>query len=183
MGVDASTSASIGADDSQVPMADGEAAAGPEPVPWRDAGDAGPPYTDRLPALDVGVTGFEGGRLPPLSHGRSFGDCYEVVMVMDTREQMRGAGGAGAARGSRETHLRKLNAPLVTNGVAIEYAHLPAGDVLWVARRRSDGAVFVLDFILERKSISDMLHTFKSPRFKLQKHFLNRSGITKCISR
>lgn len=51
----------------------------------------------------------------------------------------------------------------------IQIKHLPVGDVLWVARHKELGMEYVLDFIVERKNVDDLLGSIKDNRYKDQK--------------
>ena len=71
-------------------------------------------------------------RLPPLPPGSSFAEAYDVVMLLDNREQFaRDAAGAGAKRNeSFQVHIEQLRGA----GIDIEGRGLPVGDALWIAR-------------------------------------------------
>jgi crossover junction endonuclease MUS81 len=63
-------------------------------------------------------------------------------------------------------------------GLAVEARTLPIGDALWVARDRASGAEYPLDYVLERKSVADMLSSIKeSGRYEDQKYRLARAGL------
>lgn len=78
-------------------------------------------------------------------------------------------------------HLRAL-------GLKAEGRTLPVGDALWIARSRgmtSSGVPeeYVLDWVLERKSLQDLLQSIRSAgRYELQKVSSGRLRDT-CISR
>ena len=142
-------------------------------------------------------------RLPPLGEGEKFSDAYEVVLFLDNREQLRGSGG-GAARASedpwRRTQSRAENLQYYTkaitdSGLKVDIGKLPVGDVTWVARRKGEGGgegeeertqqdrqrrqrgYHVLDYVIERKSVDDLIDSIKSNRYGMQKHLLKKSGI------
>ena len=48
--------------------------------------------------------------------------------------------------------------------VVVEVAECKTGDAAWLARRRSDGQEFMLDMVLERKSVGDLVSSIKDSR-------------------
>ena len=73
-------------------------------------------------------------RLPPLASGERFGDVYDVVLLVDAREQFHRAGAGGRAQALSQ-HLEALR----RQGVAVEERTVPVGDAVWVARSRWAG--------------------------------------------
>jgi ERCC4-type nuclease len=134
----------------------------------------------RLHALEPKARFYEGGSrkqqqvclpLPPLPQGSRFSDEYDVILLIDGREQYNRAGGA-----SLDVHLNRLRA----TGLSVEERQLPIGDALWIARSKTKipKREYVLDYILERKSIDDLLQSIKgSRRYTSQKFFLKRCGL------
>ena len=116
-------------------------------------------------------------RLPPLSPGRKFSDEYEIVLLVDGREQYSRATVTATADRTvvLQTHLTRMRGA----GLVVDHRTLPIGDALWVARKRTDHSVeYVLDYILERKSLTDLLASIKdSNRYTSQKYFLKRCGL------
>ncbi|XP_019089376.1 PREDICTED: crossover junction endonuclease MUS81-like [Camelina sativa] len=109
-------------------------------------------------------------RLPPLRFGEVFEEAYDVIMILDDREQF-------ATKGSRS---------IVDNicsvfKIKIEVRRLPIGDCIWIARHKYQQDEYVLDFIVERKSIDDLHSSIMDNRYKDQKLRLQRSGIKKLI--
>lgn len=113
-------------------------------------------------------------RLPPLPPNRRFSEEYEVVLLVDGREQYSRSGTANRNE-ALQVHLSRMRGA----GLAVEHRTLPIGDALWVARsRRNPSTEYVLDYILERKSLTDLLSSIKdSNRYTSQKYFLNRCGL------
>jgi ERCC4-type nuclease len=58
-----------------------------------------------------------------------------------------------------------------------EIRHLEQGDVLWVAVPRRGGPVHVLDLIMERKGLPDLVSSIKDNRYSQQKMFLSKAGL------
>ncbi|KAL6763923.1 restriction endonuclease type II-like protein [Haematococcus lacustris] len=124
-------------------------------------------------------------RWPPLmQRGYSFAQEYEVVLLMDNRERfsMRHGGQALSHVGAgREVHAAVLR----SRGITVEEKSLPIGDVVWVARSRSDPLKeFMLDHVLERKSVADLLNSIQSgqnQRFQRQKWWLARCGMRRIL--
>ncbi|EFN56306.1 hypothetical protein CHLNCDRAFT_144716 [Chlorella variabilis] len=112
-------------------------------------------------------------RLPPLPAGRRFAEEYEVLMLVDGREQYRRDGGQGN-RAALDAHIATMRAA----GLAVEQRQLPIGDAVWVARsRRQPGAEYVLDYCLERKSVHDLAASITTTRYERQKYHLKRCGV------
>ncbi|KAG8933721.1 Crossover junction endonuclease mus81 [Tulasnella sp. 417] len=93
---------------------------------------------------------------------------YDIFMVLDIRE----------GRQSNEALIPDLEA----RGVTIERRPLAIGDVAWIARKTClDGLggpqECVLDFIVERKRMDDLVTSVKDCRFHEQKFRLTESGI------
>ncbi|CAL9224207.1 unnamed protein product [Arabidopsis halleri] len=115
-----------------------------------------------------GVTAIP--RLPPLRFGEAFEEAYDVILLLDDREQF-------ATKGSRS---------IVDNicsvfKIKIEVRRLPVGDCIWIARHKYQQDEYVLDFIVERKNVDDMRSSIMDNRYKDQKLRLQRSGIKKLI--
>ncbi|VAH69118.1 unnamed protein product [Triticum turgidum subsp. durum] len=66
-------------------------------------------------------------------------------------------------------------------GVPVKIKHLPVGDALWIARHKQLGTEYVLDFIVERKNVDDLLGSIKDNRYKDQKLRLKKCGLRKLI--
>ena len=110
--------------------------------------------------------------MPPLEAGQRFEDAYELLLVLDSREH------ANAAQG-----LFPLIAALGNLGTTAVRHPLPVGDALWVARRRQqrapavEGSDYVLDFVVERKSSTDLLGCISSGRYLRQKWRMRGCGL------
>ncbi|KAG2330581.1 hypothetical protein Bca4012_019836 [Brassica carinata] len=110
--------------------------------------------------------------LPPLTFGDSFGEAYEVILILDDREQF-------ATKGSRS---RKIVDYICSEfKIKIEVRRLPVGDCIWIARHKCLGTEYVLDFIVERKNIDDLRSSIRDNRYRDQKLRLQRSGLKKLI--
>lgn len=110
--------------------------------------------------------------VPPLSLGERFEDAYEVILILDDREQF-------ATQGSRS---RKIIENICSNfKIQIEVRRLPVGDGIWIARHKTLGSEYVLDFIVERKKIDDLRSSIRDNRYKDQKLRLVRCGLRKLI--
>lgn len=112
-------------------------------------------------------------RLPPLPPGVPFGQEYDVVLLIDNREQFAHGVAGGRTEGAQEGLAR-----LRQRGVAAELRMLCIGDALWIARsRRNPGVEYCLDFVVERKRLDDLESSIKDARYKQQKYFLKRCGL------
>jgi crossover junction endonuclease MUS81 len=114
-----------------------------------------------------------GVRLPPLPAGVPFGQEYDVVLLIDNREQFAHGVSGGRTEGAQEGLAR-----LRQRGVVAELRTLCIGDALWLARsRRNPASEYCLDFVVERKRIDDLESSIKDARYKQQKYFLKRCGL------
>jgi len=92
---------------------------------------------------------------------------YTVELILDNREVR------------SKTDREYLQNNLITAGVTPTTRGLQVGDALWVAR--SGNREFVLDFIVERKRLDDLVSSIKDGRFHEQKFRLTKSGIPNVI--
>ena len=108
-------------------------------------------------------------RLPPFPRGVAFKDVYDVVLIVDNREQF-----GGARRGANQTRAdhrqEEVQRIASTHGILAEVGHLECGDATWVARRKPHHPGpqndFVLDFVVERYGLAafpNPPHTVLSP--------------------
>lgn len=110
---------------------------------------------------------FEPIILPPGS--------FSVELVIDTRE----------VRAKQDRDYVQNN--LAERGVVPTTRSLPLGDILWVARLRDSalkaqhGEEVLLDYIVERKRMDDLIGSIKDGRFHDQKFRLQRSGVRNVI--
>ncbi|KDP40494.1 hypothetical protein JCGZ_24493 [Jatropha curcas] len=109
---------------------------------------------------------------PPLSLGERFEDMYEVILILDDREQF-------AVRGSKYSKL--IENICKEHKIKIVVRRLPVGDGIWIARHKYLGSEYVLDFIVERKKVDDLRSSIRDHRYKDQKLRLLRCGLKKLI--
>jgi hypothetical protein len=87
---------------------------------------------------------------------------YKIVLLMDHREKSGKRGEQGAI-------------PLREQGVPAETSNdMVLGDIMWVARRTDGGQesgieAVVLDYIIERKRLDDLMSSIRDGRFREQK--------------
>ncbi|KAI7908267.1 putative DNA repair protein Mus81 [Cokeromyces recurvatus] len=97
---------------------------------------------------------------------------YDIFLVLDSREiQMRGN------RDYFQEHLLAKGVQCITRSMNI-------GDVIWVAKKKgssNQSDELVLDYIVERKRLDDLVSSIKDGRFTEQKTRLKRSGLEKII--
>uniref|UniRef100_A0A453GM41 Crossover junction endonuclease MUS81 n=3 Tax=Aegilops tauschii subsp. strangulata TaxID=200361 RepID=A0A453GM41_AEGTS len=108
--------------------------------------------------------------MPPRQCDESFLDTYEVVLILDDRDTF----GARARRKVVDNIHTQFDVP-------VKIKHLPVGDALWIARHKQLGTEYVLDFIVERKNVDDLLGSIKDNRYKDQKLRLKKCGLRKLI--
>ncbi|PKY54845.1 hypothetical protein RhiirA4_502602 [Rhizophagus irregularis] len=96
---------------------------------------------------------------------------FEVILILD----------------NREVKLKKdrdyIQDTLQQKGLKISVRNLELGDVIWVARKYNSFTQeeIVLDYIIERKRMDDLVSSIKDGRFREQKFRLSRSGIGQII--
>ncbi|BFG20369.1 hypothetical protein CerSpe_066430 [Prunus speciosa] len=110
--------------------------------------------------------------IPPLSFGERFEDAYEVILVLDDREQF-------ATQGSRSRRI--IENVRSQFKIKIEVRRLPVGDGIWIARHKHLESEYVLDFIVERKNVDDLRSSIRDNRYRDQKLRLLRCGLKKLI--
>lgn len=88
---------------------------------------------------------------------------FEVQMRIDNRE----------VKTQKDRDF--IQEQLYNSGIALNTRVLNVGDVLWVAKC-PDGREIVLDYIVERKRMDDLVGSIKDGRFHEQKFRLLRSG-------
>ncbi|XP_048259874.1 crossover junction endonuclease MUS81-like [Haliotis rufescens] len=118
--------------------------------------------------------------LPPPDFSLTPGS-FDVVLCVDNREFY----------GGSKSQSKTLLPELIKNGVECDLRELQIGDMLWIARerlqpqpgqlQRPKGRELVLDFIIERKRMDDLVSSMIDGRFREQKFRLKRSGIANAI--
>ncbi|KAE8038325.1 hypothetical protein FH972_010848 [Carpinus fangiana] len=98
--------------------------------------------------------------MPPLSFGEKFEDAYEVILILDDREQF-------ATHGSRS---RRIIENICSQfKIKILVRRLPVGDAIWIACHKYVDSEYVLDFIVERKNVGDLCFSIRDNRYRDQK--------------
>ncbi|KAH7137317.1 ERCC4 domain-containing protein [Dactylonectria estremocensis] len=138
---------------------------GPTPSSYQDLVSDGPVVDD-----DSGLPTFTPIRLPPGS--------FSVHLVLDVREVR-----AKTDRDYMQEELAKLGAKPIMRSMEL-------GDAQWIAkchdstllsRHGAEGDEVVLDWIVERKRLDDLIGSIKDGRFHEQKFRLKKSGTKKVI--
>ncbi|GAB2211029.1 hypothetical protein Droror1_Dr00016320 [Drosera rotundifolia] len=111
-------------------------------------------------------------RLPPLKHWEKFKDTYEVIFILDNREHF-------ISHGSKSSKI--VDEICKQFNIKIEVRRLPLGDGVWIARHKQIFLDYILDFVVERKKVDDLLCSIRDNRYKNQKLRLLRSGLKKLI--
>ncbi|KAL9933723.1 hypothetical protein V8E36_007381 [Tilletia maclaganii] len=117
---------------------------------------------------------------------------YDIVLLLDTRELKHGGSAPSVSRAAsssltvRETVRGgrcHLSDPLVEKGVPVEVRALELGDVVWIARKKGSAGTemdeVVLDYIVERKRLDDLVQSIPDGRWNEQKFRLSLSGLSK----
>lgn len=95
---------------------------------------------------------------------------YRIKLIVDNRE-VRTKGTNDDFFGSQLSGL----------GIDVDKKSLAVGDALWVAEHKHTGQYAVIDYILERKRVDDLLSSVFDGRFHEQKFRLSRSSILNII--
>ncbi|KAF9569257.1 Crossover junction endonuclease mus81 [Mortierella alpina] len=94
---------------------------------------------------------------------------FEICLVLDIREVR------------TKTDRDYIGQKLSERGIDVSTRVLDVGDILWVARLKtpslSGPKEIVLDYIVERKRMDDLVYSIKDGRFNEQKFRLKRSGL------
>ncbi|TYH32804.1 hypothetical protein ES332_D13G015400v1 [Gossypium tomentosum] len=138
----------------------------------KNGGDMPNLCTMRRPSSDALTADMNVLSVPPLSFGEKFEDTYEVILILDDREQFTSQG----ARSKKM--LEKICSEFK---IKIDVRRLPIGDGIWIARHKHLSSEYVLDFIVERKKVADLRSSIRDNRYKDQKLRLLRSGLKKLI--
>ncbi|KAG9443636.1 hypothetical protein H6P81_014976 [Aristolochia fimbriata] len=144
----------------------------PAPLTLR-ACSSSEPACSSLPAKDL-EGDVKSLAMPPRRVGEKFEDVYDVILILDDREQF--------AKTSRGVRARKLVESISTQfNIQVEIRRLPVGDGIWIARHKHLRTEYVLDFIVERKEVDDLRCSIRDNRYKEQKTRLLACGIQKLI--
>eukprot|EP00842_Homolaphlyctis_polyrhiza_P002121 jgi/Hompol1/290/HPOL_005290-RA len=127
--------------------------------------------------------------LLPLNSGMSIQDChaaanlirfpkgsFDVFLVLDSREVVK-----KTQRQFFQTELEQLGVKVLTRSLAL-------GDFIWIAKRKAatqHASLFddeiVLDTVVERKLLDDLIASIKDDRFKEQKFRLSSCGLQNVV--
>ncbi|XP_047055375.1 crossover junction endonuclease MUS81-like [Lolium rigidum] len=108
--------------------------------------------------------------MPPRLSSENFLEAYKVVLILDDRETL----------GQRSTRKFVHNIHSQFN-IPVEMKRLPVGDAIWIARHKVLGTEYVLDFIVERKNVDDLVGSIRDNRYKDQKLRMQKCGLRKLI--
>ncbi|KAG2603282.1 crossover junction endonuclease MUS81-like isoform X1 [Panicum virgatum] len=112
--------------------------------------------------------------MPPHQSNEEFLEAYEVVLILDDRENFGSRSRKVASRKVADNICSQFN-------VSVEVKRLPVGDGIWIARHRKFLTEYVLDFIVERKNVADLGSSIRDNRYKDQKSRLQNCGLRKLI--
>ncbi|XP_041351019.1 crossover junction endonuclease MUS81-like isoform X2 [Gigantopelta aegis] len=106
---------------------------------------------------------------------------FDIILCVDNREFY----------GGGKTNNKPLLPDLIRNGVECDLRPLHVGDMLWIAREKSQklpgqirkpqGRELVLDYVIERKRMDDLVSSTIDGRFREQKFRLKRCGVQNAI--
>lgn len=154
-----------------------------------------PPPAERTPSLSPELAGAstaptaasvvpdgesvgEGDSLPEFAPIRLLPGSFSVHLLLDVREVR------------AKTDRDYMQEELAKQGVKAIMRSLEVGDAQWIAkcndpsllsRHGAEGDEIVLDWIVERKRLDDLIGSIKDGRFHEQKFRLKRSGATKVV--
>ncbi|PUZ53030.1 hypothetical protein GQ55_5G020500 [Panicum hallii var. hallii] len=112
--------------------------------------------------------------MPPHQSNEEFLEAYEVVLILDDRENFGSRSRKVASRKVADNICSQFN-------VSVQVKRLPVGDGIWIARHRKLLTEYVLDFIVERKNVADLGSSIRDNRYKDQKSRLQNCGLRKLI--
>ncbi|KAL6125272.1 hypothetical protein ACLB2K_073331 [Fragaria x ananassa] len=137
----------------------------------------GAPSFPSCPVTKSSLAGVEASlkalSVPPLSFGEKFEDAYELIFVLDDREQL-------ATQISRSRSI--IESVISGCKITVEVRRLAVGDGIWIARHKHLQSEYVLDFIVERKNVDDLCCSIRDNRYRDQKLRLLRCGLKKLIN-
>jgi len=97
-------------------------------------------------------------------------DEYEIILLLDNREF------------STKTDRNYIQDNLALRGINCDTRPLILGDVTWIAKeKKPNGIEIILDHIVERKRIDDLISSIKDGRFREQKNRLKNCGLNDVI--
>jgi crossover junction endonuclease MUS81 len=96
-------------------------------------------------------------------------NTFTVELILDNREVR--------SKTDRDYIQNNLSAANVTP----QTRKLEVGDAMWIARSHETGQEILLDFIVERKRLDDLVSSIKDGRFHEQKFRLTKSGLKNVI--
>ncbi|ORX78456.1 hypothetical protein BCR32DRAFT_270063 [Anaeromyces robustus] len=95
---------------------------------------------------------------------------YEIILLLDNREI------------STKTDRTYIQKNLASRGINCDTRPLVLGDVTWIAKeKKSNGIEIILDHIIERKRLDDLISSIKDGRFREQKNRLKNCGLNDVI--
>lgn len=94
---------------------------------------------------------------------------YTISIIIDNREVR-----SSDDRNFFHNELERL-------GIMARVEALSVGDAVWIAQHNTTKKVAVIDYILERKRVDDLISSIKDGRFTEQKTRLRRSGLANVI--
>lgn len=159
----------------------GPSAAGPSPAP-QPAGEASRNHTVRPLAVDHRPSGVA-PRANVLAVTEPISDATiakiaaqmppvcEIKLLLDNREVY--GNGAG-----REKYVAEMEEAMLSSGLPIVQRVLPVGDALFIAKLPNQSTEIVLDWIVERKTLSDFISSLGDGRIKKQVSLMNGCGLS-----
>ncbi|KAM0905813.1 hypothetical protein ACQ4PT_017118 [Festuca glaucescens] len=108
--------------------------------------------------------------MPPRLSNKTLLEAYEVVLILDDRETL----GPRFRRKFADNIRSQFQIP-------VEMKRLPVGDAIWIARHKVLHTEYVLDFIVERKNVDDLVGSIRDNRYKDQKLRMQKCGLRKLI--
>ncbi|KXG34104.1 crossover junction endonuclease MUS81-like [Sorghum bicolor] len=112
--------------------------------------------------------------MPPCQSSEEFLEAYEVVLILDDRENFGYSSRKVASKKVADNISSQFNVP-------VEVKRLPVGDGIWIARHKKFMTEYVLDFIVERKNVADLGSSIRDNRYKDQKTRLQKCRLKKLI--
>lgn len=96
----------------------------------------------------------------------------QIILLVDNREIF------GGGFYSKEAFFQVIQEQARLRGVRVESRVLPVGDALCIAKVMSTGEEFVLDYVIERKTLDDYRSSVADGRFENQVYAMKNCGIS-----
>lgn len=114
-----------------------------------------------------------------LTRGKKFSDNYDLVVLIDIREK---TNRLSELSSFEFVQMLSFLRNQITGRAMVEKHRLIIGDILWVAQSHTiPDDHYVIDCLIERKTITDIISSIQSIRYHKQKIYQRKSGLKNCF--